>query len=269
MTLGSQQSDLGKELPIGSRHYRAWVGSAEVYDIMSATQFNLLTSLGLREHHYLLDVGCGSLRAGRLFIPYLLEGRYYGIEPEQWLIEEGIRSHVGEDLVRIKKPTFSNDDDFTLSTFNRTFDFIVAQSIFSHASQAQISRCLSEAKKAMQPSTIFAANFSEGEDNYTGDEWVYPGLVTYTLKHLTDLVEDQGLVCKRIEWPRVNELTWIVIVEPEYEESIPNLANVDATQLSFLENELRVCRERLSKIRNHPYVRVGLKVRRLLSRTRS
>ena len=62
------------DTPSGSLDYREYVGTSETYDIGGAIQFNLLTTLGLREHHRLLDVGCGSLRAGRLFIPYLLKG---------------------------------------------------------------------------------------------------------------------------------------------------------------------------------------------------
>jgi hypothetical protein len=58
------------------KDYRSYVGPSDEYDIMGATQFNLLTSLGLRENHTLLDFGCGSLRAGRLFITYLTKSRY-------------------------------------------------------------------------------------------------------------------------------------------------------------------------------------------------
>ena len=74
---------IGSDQPIGSRDYRAFVGSPETYDAMSALQFNLLTLLGLRDHSSFLDIGCGSLRGGRLFITYLLPGRYCGVEPEQ------------------------------------------------------------------------------------------------------------------------------------------------------------------------------------------
>jgi hypothetical protein len=79
-------------LPGGSRHFRAYVGPPRQFDFMGATQFRLLTTLGLREHHSVLDFGCGSLRAGRLLIPYLLPGRYYGLEPNRWLIEDGINT---------------------------------------------------------------------------------------------------------------------------------------------------------------------------------
>ena len=71
--------DEAKALPPGAHHYTAFVGRADQYDFMGATQFRLLTTLGLREHHAVLDFGCGSLRAGRLLIPYLNEGRYHGL----------------------------------------------------------------------------------------------------------------------------------------------------------------------------------------------
>jgi hypothetical protein len=67
-TLGREAA---KSLSPGSRHYTAFVGPPQQYDFMGATQFRLLTTLGLREHHRLLD-----LRAGRLLIPYLLPDRY-------------------------------------------------------------------------------------------------------------------------------------------------------------------------------------------------
>jgi hypothetical protein len=54
-------------LPTGAQHYRAYVGPPDRFDFMSATQFALLFALGLRDHHRVLDFGCGSLRLGRLY----------------------------------------------------------------------------------------------------------------------------------------------------------------------------------------------------------
>lgn len=243
--------------------YKSFVGPVEFYDIVSAMQFNLLTFLGIREYHFLLDIGCGSLRGGKLFIPYLLPNRYFAIEPEQWLIEEGIKNEIGKSMVEIKKPMFSDDSNFNFTVFNQKFDFILAQSIFSHASQAQISRCLSEARKVMKPTSIFAATFMEGGKNYEGDKWVYPDCVTYTWDRISEMVKGQQLSCRRINYYHPAGQTWMIIFYPENEENIPDLDNM--ARLKFVENDLRICKERLSKIENHPYVKIGLTVYRFLN----
>lgn len=189
--------------------YRAFVGPEELYDVVGAMQFNLLTHLGLREEQYLLDVGCGSLRAGRLFIPYLLPGHYCGIEPEAWLIEAGIKAELGEEIKRVKQPQFSTNGDFTLSIFGQMFDFIVAQSIFSHASKGQIRRCLGEARSVMRPESLFAATFVQGTECYGGDEWV--SCAAYTLESMIELASEQDLDCRPIAWHHPTGQQWLVL----------------------------------------------------------
>lgn len=248
-----------------------------MYDVVAAMQFNLLTFLGLREHHYLLDVGCGSLRGGRLFIPYLLTGRYFGIEPNRRLIKDGIQSELGEGIIPVKRPVFSHDENFTLSIFDKKFDFILAHSIFSHTSQYQIRRCLSEAKKVMTPTSIFAATFLRGEKNYTGDEWSHPNRAEYTLEHMISLVEQHGLTLKVISWPHHRYQTWVLIVNPEHEKNLPDLERISQAfsnsqtlrlkeELELSDKKLRLSREELSQIQKHPYVRFGFKIRRLVRR---
>lgn len=244
------------------RYYRVYVGAPEKYDLVGAMQFNLLTFLGLKEYHFLLDIGCGSLRGGRLFIPYLLPGRYFAVEPNQWLVADGIRNELGKDLAAIKRPTFNNDSSFTLSVFDRKFDFILAQSIFTHASQSQIRRCLSEAKKVMKPTSIFAATFLKGERNYTGPEWDYSTSITYTLECISGLVEEQDLICKSVDWPHPDSQTWVVITEPDNARNIPDLS--DIANLSSLANELKLCKEKLARVEGHPYVKFGRMTNRLI-----
>ena len=65
---------LGLNLKAGDSHYRAYVGPPGDYDRIAAMTFNLLTAVGLRQQHKVLDIGCGSLRVGRLLIPYLNKG---------------------------------------------------------------------------------------------------------------------------------------------------------------------------------------------------
>ncbi len=268
-----------QNISIADNPHRAFVGPANDYDIASAIQFNLLTYLGLREYHSLLDIGCGSLRAGRLFIPYLLPSKYFGLEPNQWLIEDSIQKEIGQDLVNIKQPTFAYDQEFSLSVFNCQFDFLMAQSIFSHASQSQISKCLAEVKKVMKKEGIFAATFFLGNESYTGNEWVYPGAVKFTLEKMQNLAESQELKVKLFNWPHHNLQSWMLFFHPENEENIPDLDNLtQLNQLAFIRNELKVhksrfsendyflCQERLARLENHPYVKFGFKVQRFLKK---
>ncbi|MGZ8442755.1 MAG: class I SAM-dependent methyltransferase [Candidatus Binatia bacterium] len=207
----SGKDDFGQSLPIGAHHYRAYVGPPEKYDLVGAMQFNLLTHLGLREFHYLLDIGCGSLRAGRLFIPYLLSGHYYGIEPQSWLVEEGLNKELGREILQLKRPVFSHDSDFNCLHFNQQFDFVVAQSIFSHAAPAQIHQCLGEVAQSLQPTGVLAATYVAGEVDYQGDGWVYPECVTYTLKQMKQFASAHNLVAETIDWPHPNGQTWLLI----------------------------------------------------------
>lgn len=57
-----REAYLGKGKKPGDHHYRAYVGPPQDYDFIAAMTFNLATTVGLRQHHRLLDIGCGSLR---------------------------------------------------------------------------------------------------------------------------------------------------------------------------------------------------------------
>lgn len=243
--------------------HRAFVGPPEKYDLACAGQFSLLTALGMREHHTLLDIGCGSLRGGKLFIPYLDAGGYFGIEPEQWLVDEGIAGEIGRDLVDLKKPVFSNDADFTLSTFGRRFDWMLAQSIFSHATQEQIRRCLCQAKSTLAPTGIFAATYFVGDSNYDGDEWVYPGLVHYRTEFFAEMVANAGLACMTLNWSHPNNQTWVAIAHPENLAAIPILS--DAARIGVLEQQLAAAKQKLAEMKQLKGMKFVRRLNKLLN----
>ncbi len=204
---------LGKHLPPGGPHYRAFVGPPGCYDLAGAWQFALLSALGLREEHYLADIGCGSLRGGRLFITYLLPGRYFGLEPQRWLVEQGLERELGSDIVRVKQPTFRYADDYGLGEFGQKFDFLLAQSIFSHAPPEQIRRCLAEAAKVMHDGSIFAATFYRRSADHEGNEWVYPGHVGYRLPTIAGFAREHGLACRPVDWEHHTGQIWVVFTK--------------------------------------------------------
>jgi len=189
-----------RNLKSGDDHYMAYVGPPAQYDFMGATQFRLLCTLGLRAHHDLLDVGCGSLRAGRLLMTYLDEGHYFGIEPNEWLIEDAINNQIGGDLIRIKKPRFDHNSEFATDVFAQQFDYIVAQSIFSHAGPRLIETALANFRRSLKPEGIIAATFVEGGSDHAGEEWVYPGCVAYRSSTIRRFAAEAGLFTTWVPW---------------------------------------------------------------------
>lgn len=123
-----QDFEAAAHLPAGAGHYRAFVGPPDRFDFMGATQFALLFTLGLRDHNRVLDFGCGSLRLGRLLIPFLRPARYYGIDPNRWLIADAIDRELGHSIIQIKQPSFAYNGDFSCDVFkeNDKFEFVVA-----------------------------------------------------------------------------------------------------------------------------------------------
>lgn len=194
----------------GDDHYMAYVGYAAQYDFMGATQFRLLTTLGLRAHHSLLDVGCGSLRPGRLFIPYLDKGHYCGIEPNTWLIEEAINNQLGKDLIELKAPRFDHNIDFKTDVFSQQFDFILAQSIFSHTGSALLCAALRNFKDSLTPDGLIVVTFVEASEDSTESGWVYPGCCTYHRSTIKGFAKEAGLFAVRLPWYNPRQ-TWYVL----------------------------------------------------------
>lgn len=203
--------DISKLQP-GDNHFKAYVGPPGQYDFMGATQFCLLTSLGLRATHSLLDLGCGSLRAGRFLINYLDKGNYFGIEPNRWLIEDAISNLVGSDLIRLKKPQFDYNNEFKTDVFEEKFDFMVAHSIFSHTGSDLIKSALQNIRASLKDTGVAAVTFVEGLADFQGNGWVYPETVTFCPRTIKRMVNRTGLYARRIPWYHPRQ-TWYILAK--------------------------------------------------------
>jgi SAM-dependent methyltransferase len=198
--------------------YRAYVGPAEDYDRIAAITFNLLTTLGLRGRHTLLDVGCGSLRIGRLLIPYLDVGKYTGIEPHARLLREGIEGELGQDILEVKAPRFYIDDTAKELPFAMRYHYVLAQSIFSHTGLPLLRGWLAELSRRLYPEGVLAATYCPGPEDYPGDDWVYPGTVTYRPETLAACAQEAGLGFHRLGWPHPRQ-EWVLFTGSQY--SVP------------------------------------------------
>lgn len=208
----------GRPPPELYSHHRAFVGQPQRYDVAGASQFALLFLLGLREHHRLLDFGCGSLRLGRMAIPYLQSGRYFGIEPEARLIDEGFAHELGDDIRRLKRPRFAHNSDYKVDVFGERFDFVVAQSVFSHTGERPAAQALKSCADSLAPGGMIVANWllgmeTEGSPADTAD-WVYPECVEFSPQRIHRLAHDAGLSIRPCPWPHP-ALHWFVLARDD------------------------------------------------------
>ncbi len=211
--------DLGLDLKPGDGHYRAYVGPPKDYDLISAMVFNLLTCIGLRQHHKVLDIGCGSLRNGRLLIPYLNRGNYIGIEPNKWLIDDGVKNEIGEDLVQIKKPLFSYSDSLKEFKQPLDLDFAFAQSIFSHTGLDLLEKWMSEVSCHLKEDGVLLATFLIDDKDSQETGWVYPCCVKFIPETIAQIATKHGLHFQLLNWFHPRQ-SWAAFYKDDYDTKL-------------------------------------------------
>jgi SAM-dependent methyltransferase len=210
---------LGLSLSPGDQHYRAYVGPPKDYDLVSAMSFNLLTACGLRQSHRLLDVGCGSLRLGRLLIPYLNPHNYFGLEPNKWLVDEGLKYEVGGSLVEVRQPEFIYDTGLTSLPSELKFDYVIAQSIFSHTGPDLLERWFEDISAHLSDNGLLLATVIEGDEDCTDSGWIYPECVEYRLDNMANFVRGLGLNFAVLDWYHPRQ-TWCAIYQGNYNAAL-------------------------------------------------
>ncbi len=214
----TREAKLGVGLRPGDAHYRAYVGPPEDYDLVAAMCFGLLTSLGLRGRHRLLDVGCGSLRLGRLLIPYLDEGNYHGLEPNRWLVDDGISMEIGKDMLPMKQPSFYFTDSVQDIGKPNYFDFAIAQSIYSHCGPDLLATHLAQTHEALGPSGILLATFIMGTASTDQSGWIYPHCVEYTPQSMQAAATACGFTFHLLDWLHPRQ-SWGLFAKPGFDTS--------------------------------------------------
>lgn len=139
--------------------HRRYIGG--LWEEHGQRQFDFIVAQGLRPHHYLLDIACGSLRGGIHFIPYLEPGHYLGIEKEANLIRAGLEQELSPEVREARRPVLIADGDFAFERFGVRPDYALAQSLFTHLPVDLIEKCLRNLRKVMADDGIFLATFFE------------------------------------------------------------------------------------------------------------
>jgi SAM-dependent methyltransferase len=139
--------------------HRTWVGGK--WNTHGKRQVDFLLGHGLTPATRFLDVGCGSLRAGRHLVDHLDAGNYFGIDVNQSVVQAGYDVELN-DAQRAKLPigNLRATDRFDVD-FGVTFDMAIAQSLFTHISLNNIRLCLYRVAKVVRPGGVFFVTFFE------------------------------------------------------------------------------------------------------------
>jgi cyclopropane fatty-acyl-phospholipid synthase-like methyltransferase len=200
--------------------YRSFVGPADQYDLIGAAQFALLYALGLRAHHRLLDIGCGSLRAGRMLIAYLEPRRYVGVEPEQWLIDQAIEHEIGLGMIAIKQPLFDQSSNFSLDHLG-LFDFVLAQGVATNTGPTMLPTLLAAIEQALNRDGLAAITVIHPDsgdpdalqveiDDQSAPAWRYPGCYSYPRDGIAKVISAAGLAGITIAWHHPRHTWWLL-----------------------------------------------------------
>ncbi|MFC3194072.1 class I SAM-dependent methyltransferase [Marinicella sediminis] len=192
-------------------HYRSYIGKPDGYDILAANQFEVLNHLGLREFHKILDLGCGSLRLGRILIPYLLKHGYFGVEPNIQLIMDGVENELGWDAIKIKQPQFLPVEDFSLWRLATQFDFVIAHSIFTHTYPELAVHALQNVKQVLAPRGLLVCTFIEVDKQpfYSKEGWEYPVCLGYTKEVIHSFFDKAGFKGEPLNFPNPCQSWWL------------------------------------------------------------
>jgi SAM-dependent methyltransferase len=146
-------------------------GNAAFWEELGRLQLDYLVDQGLEPSHYLLDVGCGPLRAGVHFIGYLEPGHYAGIDKRGDNLERARKVELPRLGLEAKQPLLLVDGDFAFRKLGQTFDYAIAQSVFTHLPLNTIMRCLVEMAQVLRPGGKFYATIYENPQgkSYLGD----------------------------------------------------------------------------------------------------
>lgn len=195
--------------------HREYVGGR--WDEIGKLQFEFLRDQGLKPEHVLLDVACGSLRAGVHLIPYLEPNHYWGFEKEQDLVTAGLSRELPAHVRETRNPRFLMNAEFNVAAMDRPADFIWIHSLFTHLPLDVIQRCLTRLKVAAHPETKCYATFFETTTQRENLQQSHDHeTFFYTRDELTACASRAGWTLKYIgEWghPRGQKMVQLTLCE--------------------------------------------------------
>lgn len=171
-------------------------------------QYEFLKRQGLQPHHYVLDVGCGSLAAALHLLPYMNQDHYWGVESNQALFDAGVRDELTPAGVAADRGHFVVNNRFDLTGIPHRFDYAIAHSLFTRLPLNAIGQVLVNIKRQLAPAgRIYATWFDVPAEHAFEPVERSGGLVTsahvephhYSFEILAGLCAALGLDATRLD----------------------------------------------------------------------
>lgn len=144
----------------GRRH--AAVGPAHQWKMKRRFQIDFLTKHGLKPHHRLIDIGCGTLRGGIPLIKKLDPGHYAGIEVREDVLQLG-RDELKQAGFEFKEPNLIHCTGLSRLDLEYKADYIWAFAVLIHMDDDALNGCLSFVSKHLAEGGAFYGNVNIGE----------------------------------------------------------------------------------------------------------
>jgi len=170
------------------------IGPVGYWEQIQKYHFNLMIEMGLKPHHTLMDIGCGPLSGGLVFIPYLQPGHYVGIDIR--------KESIAEAHIQLAKAGLADRNPFLAvsNTFgreelgDRKFDYIWASQILYHLENEKIKDCFESVAARMKSGSRFYGDII-GYPNKVGPDsyWHEFSFFLHTPDFLEALGERHGL----------------------------------------------------------------------------
>ena len=185
-----------------------YVGDPASFHARGDLCLRFLRSNGMKEHHRVLDLGCGALSQGIPLIRYLNEGCYVGCDPNGWLIEAALAEYP--DL-EAKQPRWSFASDFDIGEHG-PFDYVITHSVLSHVAHWQLEQALINVRRAVNLGAVWLASIRLDQYDLGARRWLYPDVSYFRL----DTVRTVGF-----------HAGWQVEPMPDYRQSMSSVCPSD------------------------------------------
>jgi ABC-type polysaccharide/polyol phosphate transport system ATPase subunit len=136
-----------------------------------------LIGQGLRPDHFLLELGCESLRSSVPLIQYLRAGHYYGVVDSRERVETGIALDLTPADIDPDHAHFIVTEQFVFGETPQ-FDHVWAGSVFTRVTLNGILRCTAAVRQRLKPGGVFHAAFIESEAVAGGAPVIHPSGLT-------------------------------------------------------------------------------------------